>query len=161
MAYARTDRGFDGFGLSDDSDSGGPRLLTALEAIRILSCDPATKPLERLDNHFQQVKALIRGPLQRPQLAAGQLRGTRLRVWRRLNGSLDSATPDVEQALEAIYGSPLTAEAESRLKTALRERSNEDLAELLALMHRDDRLVIPNDSANDPLRIICSMGLVK
>ena len=37
---------------------------------------------------------------------------------------------------------------------------DDDLAELLALLHRDDRLVLPNDAANDPLRIVCSMGLV-
>jgi superfamily II DNA or RNA helicase len=159
MAYARTDRGFDGFGISDGAEV--PRLLTALEALRMLSCDPDTEPLERLDDHFARVKSLIRGPLQRPQLAAGQLRGTRLRVWRRLNGSLEAAAPDVERALDAIYGSPLTTEAEARLKAALRERSNEDLAELLALLHRDSRLIIADDGAHDPLRIICSMGLVK
>ena len=117
--------------------------------------------MERLEDHFARVKGLIRGPLQRPQLAAGQLRGTRLRVWRRLNGSLEAGSPDVERALDAIYGSPLTAEAEARLKVALRERTNDDLAELLALLHRDERLVLPNDGAHDPLRIICSMGLVK
>ena len=159
MAYARTDRGFDGFGIADGEET--PRLLTALEALRMLSCDPETEAMERLEDHFARVKGLIRGPLQRPQLAAGQLRGTRLRVWRRLNGSLEAAAPDVERALDAIYGSPLTAEAEARLKVALRERSNDDLAELLALLHRDERLVLPNDGANDPLRIICSMGLVK
>jgi len=159
MAYARTDRGFDGFGIADGEET--PRLLTALEALRMLSCDPETEAMERLEDHFARVKGLIRGPLQRPQLAAGQLRGTRLRVWRRLTGSLEAAAPDVERALDAIYGSPLTAEAEARLKVALRERSNNDLAELLALLHRDERLVLPNDGANDPLRIICSMGLVK
>ncbi len=159
IAYARTDRGFDGFGLSEGADE--PRLLTALEALRLLACDPDTPALERLGDHFSQVKALVRGPLQRPQLAAGQLRGTRLRVWKRLNGSLEAGSPDVERALDAIYGAPLTAEAEARLKVALRERGNDDLAELLALLHRDDRLVLPDDGAHDPLRVICSMGLVR
>jgi hypothetical protein len=28
-------------------------------------------------------------------------------------------------------------------------------------MHRDGRLVLPDDAAHDPLRLICSMGLVK
>ena len=78
-----------------------------------------------------------------------------------MNGSLEAVSPDVERALDAIYGSPLTAEAETRLKVALRERTNDDLAELLALLHRDERLALPNDGAHDPLRIICSMGLVK
>ena len=159
MAYARTDRGFDGFGFSGGAEDA--RLLTALEALRLLACEPDTEALERVEDHFTRVKSLVGGPLQRPQLAAGQLRGTRLRVWRRLNGSLEAASPDAERALDAIYGSPLTAEAEARLKVALRERGNDDLAELLALLHRDERLVLPGDSAHDPLRIICSMGLVK
>lgn len=159
ITYARTDRGFDGFGISDAAQY--PRLLTSLEALRLLACEPTTPPLKRLDDHFPRVENLIRGPLQRPQLVAGQLRGTRLRVWKRLNGSLEAVSPDVERALDAIYGSPLTAEAETRLKVALRERTNDDLAELLALLHRDERLALPNDGAHDPLRIICSMGLVK
>ena len=159
VAYARTNRGFDGFGIADAD--GEPRLLTALEALRMLACEPETAALERLAEHFTKVKLLVRGPLQRPQLAAGQLRGTRLRVWRRLNGSLNASSPDVERALDAIYESPLTAEADGRLKAALRERGNEDLADLLALLHRDGRLVLPNDGAHDPLRVICSMGLVK
>ena len=159
MAYARTDRGFDGFGFSGGAEDA--RLLTALEALRLLACEPDTEALERVEDHFTRVKSLVGGPLQRPQLVAGQLRGTRLRVWRRLNGSLEAASPDAERALDAIYGSPLTAEAEARLKVALRERGNDDLAELLALLHRDERLVLPGDSAHDPLRIICSMGLVK
>jgi len=159
LAYARTDRGFDGFGIIDATDT--PQLLTALEALRVLSCLPYTPSDEPINDHFQKVKALICGPLQRPKLAAGQLRGTRLRVWRRLNGTIEGTSLDVERALNAIYTSPLTAEAELRLKAALRERSNEDLGALLALLLKDGRLVIPNDSAHDPLRIICSMGLVK
>jgi superfamily II DNA or RNA helicase len=157
LSYARSDRGFEGFGLSEvDSD---PRLLTALEALLLLECAHDTPPLPRRDDHFTRVAGLVKGPLQRPQLAAGQLRGTRLKVWRRLNGTLDSAAPEVERALDALYSSPLTAEAESRLKGALKERTNADLADLVTLLHRDDKLVLAVDSS-DPLRVICSMGLV-
>lgn len=159
LAYARTENGFDGFGIALGEED--PRLLTAIEALRLLECSPETPPLERVDDHFIRVRSLVRGPLQRPQLAAGQLRGTRLRIWKRLNGSLVTTSPDVERALDAMYGSPFTAEAESRLKVALRERNNDDLADLLALLHRDDRLVLPDDGVHDPLRVICSMGLVK
>ena len=158
IAYVRTERGFDGFGLSPFD--GDQRLLTALEALRLMACEPKTEPEPKVDDHFDRVEALIKGPLQRPQLAAGQLRGTRLRVWRRLNGSLDAAGPDVELALDAIYGAPLTSEADARLKVALRMRSNGDLAELLSLLHRDGKLVVPSDGASDPLRIVCSMGTV-
>ena len=158
LAYARTDRGFDGFGLS--LGDGETRLMTALEALRTLACEPDETPLERMQDHFERVGALIRGPLQRPRLAAGQLRGTRLRVWQRLNGSFEAAAPDVESALDALFATPLTAEAESRLRVALRERNNQDLAELVAVLFRDARLVVADDGDHDPLRIICSMGLV-
>jgi superfamily II DNA or RNA helicase len=159
LAYARTEQGFDGFGVVEDGAE--PRLLTAFEALRMLECSPSTAARDKRDDHFDRVAELVGGPLQRPQLAAGQLRGTRLKVWRRLNATTDASVPDAERALEAIYGSPLTAEAENRLKVALRERSNEDLAELLALLHRDDKLVVSSDAVNDPLRIVCSMGLVR
>jgi superfamily II DNA or RNA helicase len=158
LAYARTDRGFDGFGLS--AGEGEPRLMTALEALRTLACEPGERALDRIPDHFERVGALIRGPLQRPKLAAGQLRGTRLRVWQRLNGSLEAAAPDTEAALDALFAAPLTTEAETRIKVALRERNSQDLAELVALLYRDGRLVVPDDSDHDPLRIICSMGLV-
>ena len=158
VAYVRTERGFDGFGISPLDDES--RLLTTLEALRLMACGPTTKPAPTIESHFERVERLVKENLQRPQLAAGQLRGTRLKVWRRLNGSLDGASPDVERALDALYGSPLTSEADARLKSALRERTNSDLAELLALLHRDGKLVISIDSNNDPLRIVCSMGLV-
>ena len=158
IAYVRTERGFDGFGLSPFDDE--PRLLTALEALRLMSCEPTSKAAPMVADHFERVQALVRENLQRPQLAAGQLRGTRLQVWRRLNGSLDAASPDVERALDAMYGSPLTSEADARLKAALRERSNSELADLLGLLHRDGKLIVPVDSASDPLRIVCSMGTV-
>ncbi len=158
ITYVRTERGFDGFGLSPIGDE--PRLLTALEALRLMACEPATPSLPMIIDHFERVEHLVRENLQRPQLAAGQLRGTRLRVWNRLNGSLDGASPDVERALDALYQSPLTSEAEARLKTALRERTNNDLADLVGLLYRDGKLVVPFDGSRDPLRIVCSMGTV-
>ena len=159
IAYVRTERGFDGFGLSPFDEA--PKLLTALEALRLMSCEPDTKSAPMVADHFERVESLVRENLQRPQLAAGQLRGTRLKVWRRLNGSLDGASPDVERALDAMYTSSLTSEADTRLKLALRERSNSDLADLLGLLHRDGKLVVPVDTASDPLRIVCSMGTVE
>jgi hypothetical protein len=42
----------------------------------------------------------------------------------------------------------------------VRERNNDDLADLLVLLHRDGRLVLTATSGKDPLRIVCSMETV-
>jgi len=158
LAYVRTDRGFDGFGISPFGED--PRLLTSLEALRMMSCEPDAVAAPKVVDHFERVETLVKENLQRPQLATGQLRGTRLKIWRRLNGNLDAASPEMEKALDTMYASSLTSEAESRLKVALRERSNSDLADLLGLLFRDGKLVVPVEVVGDPLRIVCSMGIV-
>ncbi len=157
VVYVRTERGLDAFGHATSDEQ---RMLTGMEALRHLYAEPTTDGLSRSPEHFERVAELIRGELKRPAIAHGQLRGVRKRVWSRLNGSL-VATGDVETALDALYTTPLTNEAEGRLKVALRDRSNEDLAELLALLYRDGRLTVAEAPANDPLRIVCSMETVK
>ena len=157
VVYVRTERGLDAFG---HVTKGGQRMLTGMEALRHLYAEPTTPGLPRSSDHFGLVAELIRGELKRPAVAHGQLRGIRKRVWSRLNGSL-MVNGDVESALDALYTTPLTNEAEGRLKVALRERSNEDLSDLLALLYRDGRLTISEAPGQDPLRIVCSMETVK
>lgn len=157
VVYVRTERGLDAFG---HATPDGQRMLTAMEALRHLYAEPTTEGLPRRPDHFDHVAALLRGELKRPAIARGQLRGVRKRVWSRLNGSL-IVIGDVEKALDALYTSPLTNEAEGRLKSALRDRNNEDLADLLVLLYRDGRLTLSEAPANDPLRIVCSMETVK
>ena len=82
-------------------------------------------------------------------------------VWSRLNESLPTEDPDVEEALDALFTTPLSAEAEGRLRVALRERSNSDLADLLAVLHRDGRLTLNDAPGSDPLRIVCSMETIR
>ena len=157
VVYVRTERGLDAFGHSSDA---GQRMLTGMEALRHLYAEPMTDGLPRSQHHFERVADLIKSELKRPSVAHGQLRGVRKRVWARLNGSL-VANGDLEAALDALYRAPLTNDAEGRLKVALRERSNEDLADLLGLLYRDGRLTISEAPVHDPLRIVCSMETVK
>jgi hypothetical protein len=85
--------------------------------------------------------------------------GIRKRVYKRLKSNLSSLPLDVASALEAIYSKPLTAEAEGRLRKALTARSDEDLGSLISALHSDERLVISDGPGQDPIRIVCSMGV--
>lgn len=157
VVYVRTERGVDAFGVASADDV---QLLTGMEALRRLYAEPETPGLTRTDDHFELVAMLVRGPLKRPEAVAGKLRGVRAQVWRRLSGSLATADADVEAALDELFRSPLTSEAEARIKQALRDRNNDDLADLLVLLQRDGRLVLNTASSKDPLRIVCSMETV-
>jgi superfamily II DNA or RNA helicase len=159
MTYVRTKRGFDGFGMA--ADDGQERLLTALEALRLLACSPDTKGEPLVADHFERVKSLAQGKLAKPQLVAGRLGRIRERIHKRLVNSLLAADPDVERALDALFESPLTSDAEDALRKALRNQDNENLAALVAFRYREGTLVVPLDGNNDPLRVVCSMGVLK
>jgi superfamily II DNA or RNA helicase len=159
MTYVRTERGFDGFGLA--GDDGQERLLTALEALRLLACRPDTKGEQLVTDHFDRVKSLVQGKLAQPQLVAGRLGKIRERIHRRLANTILVVDPDVERALDSLYQRPLTSDAEETLRRALRYQDNDNLAALVSLLHREGRLVVPLDTNNDPLHIVCSVGVLK
>ena len=158
--YVRTENDNDGFGFA--SQAGDLRLLTGHEALRVFRSDPETPGLPQRDDHFDLTASLARGPLARPTTIEGRLRGVRKRVWQRLNGNFVSLNADVADALDALFRRPLTRDAERRLKSALATRANDDdLADLVALLHRDNRLVIPDTAGSDPIRIVCTMGVIQ
>jgi hypothetical protein len=68
---------------------------------------------------------------------------------------------ELANALESIFTKPLTAEAESRLSKALGARSDEDLGVLVTALYSDGRLVLHDSPGQDPIRIVCSMGVSK
>ncbi len=157
--YVRTDRGVDGFGCAETAD--GVRLMTGQEALRFFQAELETPSLPRQDNHFRLVADLVKGPLRRPDLVEGRLRGVRSRVWRRLNGHLATADPYVSEALDALYRRPLTVEADDRIRRALSMRDEDELAQLLVVLHADARLVLPDGPGSDPIRIVCTMGAAR
>ena len=158
--YVRTENGNDGFGFG--AENGDLRLLTGHEALRVFRSDMDTLGLPMRDDHFDLTAALARGPLAKPTSIEGRLRGIRKRVWNRLNGHLVSLNADVGEALEALFRRPLTRDAERRLKSALATRADDgDLADLVALLYRDNRLVIPDTTGSDPIRIVCTMGVIR
>jgi superfamily II DNA or RNA helicase len=154
--FVRTDRGMDGFGYTTGDEY---RLMTAYEALKYFECEPTTPTRKMLPEHFSWVQGLVHSPLQQPSIIAGQMSGIRKRVYKRLKSNLTNLPLDVAKALEAIYSRPLTAEAEGRLRKALTARSDEDLGSLISALHSDERLVITDDLRQDPIRIVCSMGV--
>lgn len=158
--YVRTENDNDGFGFA--GADGELRLLTGHEALRVFRSDLDAAALPMRADHFDLTAALARGPLAKPATLEGRLRGIRKRVWQRLNGNFVSLNPDVGDALDALFRRPLTRDAERRLKSALATRADDaDLADLVALMFRDNRLVIPDIAGSDPIRIVCTMGVVQ
>lgn len=156
--YVRTQGGMDGFGHAQQGED--PRLLTGHEALRLFACDSETPALQRREDHFNLTAQLAQGPLSKPASIEGRLRGVRKRIWNRLNGTFTSVNADVADALDALFRRPLTRESEQRLRSGLATRADdESLAELVTLLHRDGRLVIPDSSGSDPVHIVCTMGI--
>jgi superfamily II DNA or RNA helicase len=154
--FVRTERGLDGFGIKSKGDYN---LITSYEALKFFECTPDTPGIKTLEEHFSAVQGLVHGPLQQPTIISGQLTGIRKRVYQRLKNNLRGMSLDVAVALEALYATPLTSEAESRLGKALTARSDEDLGTLISALYSDGRLVIQEGPGVDPIRIVCSMGV--
>ncbi|BCW57851.1 helicase-related protein [Arthrobacter sp. StoSoilB20] len=159
--YVSTDSGIDAFALSSGGQDGlrvRERLLTPVEAFQVFRAELETPTAELRPDHFERVKDLVRGPLTSETVAAGNLKGVRKRVWERYANSLDLAK--AQEALEALHARPLQQSAEQRLRSALRNRmSDDDVLALLNQLHGDERLVVP-PSDTDPVRIICSLGVL-
>lgn len=156
--YVRSDNGVDGFGLAEPGQD--LQLLTAHQALSLFHADIDTPTAPIRVDHFDLTASLVRGPLAQTSAVQGRLRGVRLRVWNRLTGRL-ATSPEVTGALEALYARPLQTGAERRLRSALKTRpSDDDLGNLLVLLHRDENLVVPDVAGADPLRIVCTMGVV-
>jgi hypothetical protein len=148
----------DGFGVKSADEY---RLMTSYEALKYFECLPTTSGLKTQDDHFSAVQGLVHGPLQQPVIIAGQMTGIRKRVYKRLKTNLDDMPLELANALESIFTKPLTAEAESRLSKALGARSDEDLGVLVTALYSDGRLVLHDSPGQDPIRIVCSMGVSK
>lgn len=156
--YVRSDNGVDGFGLAEPGQD--LQLLTAHQALSAFHAEIDTPTAPIRADHFDLTASLVRGPLAQSSAVQGRLRGVRLRVWNRLTGRL-ATSPEVTEALEALYTRPLQTGAERRLRSALKTRPNDDdLGDLLVLLHRDENLVVPDAAGADPLRIVCTMGVV-
>lgn len=164
VVYVQTELGYDALAFTDLD--GNSRLLSPYEALTLAACDPDTKALSRLDEHHDLVAQAVTGPLRSPAAhLEGALTGVRKRCWDRLSnykeryaGTLFD-TDNLDQALDEVYRKPLRDTAIQTLATALRERTPEDLASLIIMLHEEGRLCVDDSEvADDDLRIVCSMG---
>jgi len=140
--------------------------------LRAAACDKETPALPRRDDHHELVAEATRiVEEERRNTQAGQLgnkRGARYRTYERLQDFIRHRegdiflTDQVRAAIQAIYDHPLTTEAVDKLNRQLRSSiSDDDLAQLVTTLHREDRLVVANhhDDKIKQLHIVCSMGL--
>jgi len=156
--YVRTESGVDGYGFA--SPDGETRLLTGHEALRVFEASPGEEGRPLREDHDALLGALVRGPLAAPSALAGRLRGVRRNVWNRLGETLNNHNAATSEALDALYQHPLTADADRRLRRAIRNGiSDKDLATRVAALHRDDGLIIQTRTGRDPVRIVSSMGV--
>lgn len=156
--YVSTAAGVDAFATATTTPQGvSQQLLTPLEALRIFRADPDTPTAPLRSDHFDRQKGLVRGPLRTETVAAGNLKGVRKWAWQRLGGTLFGER--ASDALSAMHERPLTEHATIRLSQARRTRySLEDLADLIAQLHAEDRLVIKSTDT-DAITIVCSLGV--
>ncbi len=144
-----------------------------VRVLRAAACNAETPALPRRADHHELVAEATRiVQEERRDTQAGQLgnkRGARYRTYERLQDYIRHRegdiflTDQVRAAIQAIYDHPLTTEAVDKLNRQLRTGiSDDDLAQLVMTLHRDDRLVVANlhDNEMKQLHIVCSMGLV-
>lgn len=143
------------------------------QILEVAQCQPDEPSLPRQPRHHE-LTALAVGLLAQngPSLAGalGTAGSPRYKVYNRLKPLVESGRrssllaglhQELLQAHEAIYLHELSTEAKLILRRQLRHNlSDPDLAELVINLHRDGRLVRPDQASDmsEPV-IICSMGL--
>lgn len=158
--FVSTESGIEAFAAATTGHDGAvvEQLLTPIEAMRIFEAHIDTPSAELRDDHFERERGLIQGPLAVEALAAGNLKGIRKWVWERLGGNTLFAQ-QASEALNALQDRPLTEYATTRLTQARRNRySLDDVADLIAQLHTDDRLVI-RATDSDNIKLVCSIGV--
>lgn len=166
LVYTLSQHGYDRIGFADTGGSStrvGPH-----DALAMTACEPLENGVARLPEHYELVKTVIEGPLATDDLnVEGQLSGVRRRVYERLRALISDSTgqlfsPDhqANDAVGALYRSPLTEYSKQVLARAMRDRSSEDILALVVSLHDEGRLSIDSTSDEDELKIVCSMGFV-
>jgi superfamily II DNA or RNA helicase len=170
MVYVRTADGNDALAWVDEQ--GRTVTESQHEILRAAACDPATPALPRLAAHHTLVQQSVAGIQTEHASTGGQLgkpASARRRVYERLKdyaSQVKDTLFDIKplhQAIDAIYGAPLTEAARDLLNREMKTGiSDEKLAELVFSLHEEDRLCVQQDDAEarEP-KIICSLGIRK
>lgn len=166
LVYTLSQHGYDRIGFA--GRAGTSTRVGPHDALTMTACEPSENGVARLPEHYELVKAVIEGPLATDELnIEGQLSGVRKRVYERLRalisdsiGQLFSPDQQSSDAVDALYRSPLTEYSKQVLARAMRDRSSEDILALVVSLHIEGRLTIDSVSAEDEIRIVCSMGFI-
>jgi hypothetical protein len=164
LVYTLSQHGYDRIGFAGCDNT--TRRVGPHDALAVTSCLPEEKGVVRLENHYELVKAVIEGPLATDELnVEGQLSGVRRRVYERLRtllsdntGQLFSPDQQANDAVDALFRSPLTEHSKQTLAKAMRDRTSEDILALVVSLHNEGRLTVDSVADDDEVRIVCSMG---
>lgn len=165
IVYTQTDLGYDG--LAFTGIDGASELLSPYEALRRAECEPGTKAEPPLPNHHELVAQAVTGPLQSPIAhLEGAVTGVRKRTWERMANYKEKYAGTLfdnerlDRALDELYRRPLRDTATQTLAKALRERTPEEIADLIIALHQERRLCVDDvDIEDDELHIVCSLGV--
>lgn len=158
--FVRVGDSMDTFGFGEDLQN--LHMLTGHEAIKVFRADIDTPTTPERRDHLDIQEALIHGPMAQQTIQEGRLRGVRKRLWNKLANTFIETNDDAGKALTALHRSPFTKEAERRFTRAFSDKySDEELSDLLILLHREGRLVLSNQEQSDSIRIVCSMGVAQ
>jgi hypothetical protein len=164
LVYTLSQHGYDRIGFAGSDNAS--RRVGPHDALNATACLPEEKGVVRLDNHYELVKTVIEGPLATDEInVEGQLSGVRRRVYERLRALLSESTgqlfsPDQQanDAVDALFRSPLTEHSKQTLAKAMRDRTSEDILALVVSLHNEGRLTVDSVADDDEIRIVCSMG---
>ena len=167
LVYTLSDHGYDRLGFA--SRDGELAQVSPQEALTRTSCQPTESGVPPLSQHFDLLKSVVEGPLRvQGQIAVGQLSGARKRIYDRVKNHLNEHPPQlfgpdvqVNEAVDALFRSPLTEYAKQALTRAMRGQRTEDVLALVVSLHSENRLVINTETDDDDVRIVCSMGFAR
>jgi hypothetical protein len=168
LVYLRTAEGNDALAWMDTTGKSVTESQFAI--LKAAQCEPDTPALPRQENHHGLVHNAVEMIVKEEKTVGGQLgrpSGARFRTYERLKRFAEEvkgtlfATQELARAIEDIYRYPLRPMAIDTLNRQLRSGiSDEDLAELVTDLRKEDRLCLihEEEQTREPL-IICSLGL--
>lgn len=166
LTYVRTSQGTDALVWLDKE--GNSVTESPLVILKAAECEPDAPALDRLPQHHELVKGGVQLVQREDRRIGGQLgrkTGARFRTYERLKNYAQQSplfeTDAMKRAIQALYTYPLTESATDTLNRQLRAGlSDEGLADLVASLHDEERLVVAHDDDDDrEPQIICSLGL--
>ena len=168
LVYIRTGQENDALAWMDRNGESVTESQFAI--LQAAACKPDTQALPPLEEHHCLVEAAAKLIFSEERSVGGQLgrpSGARFRTYERLKDYASEVegtllnTPQLKQAIEAIYRYPLRQAATDTLNRQLRSGiSNADLAALVIERWDTERLcIIEEERQTQEPQIVCSLGL--